>query len=110
MATMAAHGKDAAQTAESGSEFHRRWSGSWIGRKRCFGGKAFPHSLILVSCEGDIHPSLDAGDPRNLPLFSSSLLLLAAQVTSFCLDFPEQWQPGRTKFSILPGFPLSRPH
>ena len=58
-------GESTSEAEEGGSEFHGRWSASWIGDGRCcFGGTG---SHTISSCERNIHPSIDARNPRNSP-------------------------------------------
>ena len=65
MAAVAVCGEDRSQAEEGGSEFHgRRWA-SWIGEGGCFGGT---DSHTFSSNEPNIHPSIDARNPRNSSL------------------------------------------
>ena len=69
--------------------------GEKVGSEDASAASVAKSSHTISSCEGNIHPSLDARDPRNSSLFSSPCVLLAAQVTLFV------WVSQDNRFRVL---------
>ena len=105
MAAVAVCGEDAPQAEEGGGEFHGRWSPSWIGEGRCFGGTEFPHHLIQRTQHPPIPRRSQSEESATL---SSSRSLLAAQVTSFVV-LPKTMATRPRQIPILLCYPSITP-